>query len=378
MKIILATPVYPPEVSSLATYIKQLALKLRDKHEVTIVAYASTSERIDGTTLRTVSKQRQLPFRLLKYFITLYKASRGADVIYVQNAMVAGLPAVFVGKLRQIKVVLKFVGDEAWEHAIRAGQTKKNLEEFFAKPDGGLRTQIRIAIQGFVLRNANVVLAPSSYLRDVIAKKYRLKNERVFVNYDAAIIDPTAPFPAIRKPHQVVVSSDGSESTGLEKIIHAVAILKKKYSDLHTIIIGDQPKAEIKNLAAELGLADWIQFTGYISRTEISHIQKSSEVCVLNSNYELLPNAVLTSFSAGTPVITVDVSGVNEVVKNNVSGLIVPTKNEADYEVALAAAVGKIFDNKVLRVNLVTEGEIILKEKFSWEAHLKTLLGFFA
>lgn len=378
MKIILATPVYPPEISSLATYVKQLALKLRDKHDVTIVAYASTSERIEGTTLRTVSKQRQLPFRLLKYFITLYKASRGADVIYVQNAVVAGLPAVLVGKLRKIKVVLKFVGDEAWEHANRTGNTKKNLEEFFAKPDGGLRTQIRMVIQGFVLRNANTVTTPSSYLRDLIVKKYQLKNERVFVNYDAAIIDPVAPFPAIRKPHQIVVTSGGSESTGLDKIIHAVAILKKKYSDLQVIIIGDQPKGEIKNLAAELGLTDCIQFTGYISRTEISHIQKSSEVCVLNSNYELLPNTVLTSFSASTPIISADISGVNEVVKDSVSGLIVPTKKEADCETTLAVAIGRIFDDKALQAKLVNEGEKILKEKFSWDAHLKTLLGFFA
>ena len=130
MRIVLATPVYPPEFGGPATYTKGLALKLRDEHEVVIVAYASTSEIIPGTTLFVASKQHPLPLRILKFTFDLFRASRGADVIYVQNAMAAGLPAVIVGMIRRIPVILKFVGDEAWERASQQRRTKKRLEEF--------------------------------------------------------------------------------------------------------------------------------------------------------------------------------------------------------------------------------------------------------
>ena len=132
MKIVLATPLYPPEIGGPATYTKELAERLRDAHDITIVAYASTSENITGVKLLTVSKRRPLGVRLPKFFWTLMRASRGADVIYVQNAVAAGLPAVIVGKLLRIPVVLKFVGDESWERAAQLRQTTKHLEEFLA------------------------------------------------------------------------------------------------------------------------------------------------------------------------------------------------------------------------------------------------------
>ncbi|MEK7126065.1 MAG: glycosyltransferase, partial [Patescibacteria group bacterium] len=201
MKIILATPVYPPEFGGPATYTKGLAIKLRDEHEVIIVAYASTSEPIPGTTLFVASKRRPLPLRLLKFTFDLFRASRGADVIYVQNAMAAGLPAVLVGMVRRIPVVLKFVGDEAWERASQQGNTEKRLEEFLAAPEGGWSTVLRMMIQGFVLRHADIVTTPSVYLRNAIVRTYGIKNERAVVNYNAAVIDAEAVFSATPVPH---------------------------------------------------------------------------------------------------------------------------------------------------------------------------------
>ena len=74
MRIVLATPVYPPEIGGPATYTKELALRLRDEHEIIIVAYASTSEIIPGTTLFIASKRRPLPLRFFKYTVDLFRA----------------------------------------------------------------------------------------------------------------------------------------------------------------------------------------------------------------------------------------------------------------------------------------------------------------
>ncbi len=374
MKIILATPVYPPEIGGPATYTKELALRLRDTHEIVIVAYASTSERIKGTTLFIASKRRPLPLRLLKYTSDLYQASRGADVIYVQNAMAAGFPAILVGMVRQIPVVLKFVGDEAWERASQERRTKKRLEEFLANPDGGWRTYIRMAIQGFVLRHADIVTTPSLYLRDAIVRTYKIKNERAVVNYNAAEKDAAAPFSATPIPHQIVTTARLVEWKGLDGIIRAVALLKKKYPDVRAVIAGDGPEeAKLKALVHELGIADRIVFPGRVSRAETWHLRKSSEVYVLNSTYEGLPHTVLTSFAARIPTVATDIPGTNEAVYHDVSGLLVPAGDNQ----ALVDAIARLFDNPALRAKLVEGAEKVLNEKFSWNAHLKTLLGFF-
>lgn len=374
MKIILATPVYPPEIGGPATYTKELALRLRDKHEIVIVAYASTSEIIPGTTLFIASKRRPLPLRILKYATDLFIASKNADVIYVQNALAAGLPAVIVGLLRKIPVVLKFVGDEAWERASQERKTKKRLEEFLENPDGGFGSTVRMIIQGFVLRHANIVTTPSSYLRDAIVGTYKIKNNRAVVNYNASEKEAGAPFPATSVPHQIVATARLVEWKGLDGIVRAVAILRKKYPDVRAVIAGDGPEeGKLKALAKELRVADRITFTGRISRAETWHLRKSSEVYVLNSTYEGLPHTALTSFAARIPMVATDIPGTNEAVYNEKSGLLVTAGDDQ----ALADAIARLFDDSALRARLVDGAEKILNEKFSWDAHIKTLFGFF-
>lgn len=365
---------YPPEIGGPATYTKEIAERLRDTHTISIVAYASTSQRIDGTTLYTVSKRRPLPIRLVKYSITLFKAARGADVIYVQNAMAAGLPAVLVGRMRHIPVVLKFVGDEAWERASQERKTKKRLEEFLAAPEGGFGTRVRMMIQGFVLRRASIVTTPSAYLRDAIVRTYGIKENRAVVNYNAAEKDAEAPFSATVVQHQIVTTARLVEWKGLDGIIRAVALLQKKFPDVRAVIAGDGPEEErLKALARELNVADRISFPGRVSRAETWHLRKSSEVYVLNSTYEGLPHTVLTSFAARIPTVATDIPGTNEAVYNEKSGLLVPAGDNQ----ALADAIARLFNDPALCTKLVEGADRILVEKFSWDTHLKTLFGFF-
>ncbi|OGG93605.1 hypothetical protein A2609_00380 [Candidatus Kaiserbacteria bacterium RIFOXYD1_FULL_47_14] len=374
MKIVLATPVYPPEIGGPATYTKELAVRLRDTHEIVIVAYASTSEIIPGTTLFIASKRRPLPLRLLKFTIDLFRASHGADVIYVQNALAAGLPAAIVSMVRGIPLVLKFVGDEAWERASQERKTRKRLEEFLASPEGGWQTSFRMMIQRFVLRHANIVTTPSVYLRDAIVRTYGIKKERAVVNYNAAEKNAEASFSATPVPHQIVATARLVEWKGLDGIIRAVAILKKQFPDVRAVIAGDGPEEErLKALARELTVADCVVFPGRVSRAETWHLRKSSEVYVLNSLYEGLPHTVLTSFAARIPTVATDISGTNEAVYHEKSGLLVSVGDDQ----ALADAIARLFNDFELRTRVVAGADKILAEKFSWETHLATLLGFF-
>src|SRR6266481_7181776 len=134
MKIVLATPIYPPEVGGPATYTKELAKHLGDTNELIVVAYTDSKEVFPNTTLVAVSKRSRLPVRLIKYFFAVLKASKNADVVYVQNAMASGLPVALASIFSGKPFVLKFVGDEAWERATQHKLTEKRLEEFLTHP----------------------------------------------------------------------------------------------------------------------------------------------------------------------------------------------------------------------------------------------------
>lgn len=112
MKIVITTPLYPPDVAEPAPYVKELAMRLRDTDEVTIIAYNHIPEKIPGVKIVTIQKQFPMPIRLLTFTIALFKLSKEADVIYSQNGQSTELPLSIVSLLRNKPFVLR-LGDEA-------------------------------------------------------------------------------------------------------------------------------------------------------------------------------------------------------------------------------------------------------------------------
>jgi glycosyltransferase involved in cell wall biosynthesis len=372
VKIILATPAYPPEVSDAALYTKELATRLRDAHEVTIVAYASTSEEVVGTNLSTASKRRPLLLRLLKYTLLLFKESRGLDVLYAHNSLATGLPAVLVSKFRGIPLVITFVGDEAWLRARQEKRTTKNLRAFFTNPEGGWRTFVRMRLQGFVLRQADMVMMPSHHLSKMLIAEYRVSPKRTIVNYEPPRRPEKIPFTAQKVPHTILTTSRSLEGEGIDDIIYAMAELVNEFPDVKLLVAGDaQEEDQLHQLVKELNLEKHVAFLGRVSRAETWYVRTCAEVYVLSTATEGIPYSVLTSFSAQVPVIASNTPVIHEVVTDGVSGLLVPIHDRG----AMAHALAQIFRDVSLRTRLIQGGGDVLRDKFSWETHLTTLLS---
>ena len=375
MKIVLATPIYPPEIGGPATYVRELATRLAKAEQITIVAFADVGEVVDGVKLVLIGKKSGLLSRLTAFFFALLKEAKGANVIYVQNAVAAGLPAVLAGALLKKPVVLKFVGDEAWERAAGAGKTQKTLEQFLAAPEGGVKTSIFIAIQKFVLTHASVVVPPSQFLGNILTQYYGVSPTRVLVNYNAFEDPIPNETPTNRQPQQILSVSRLVSWKRVDGIINAFKILKNTFSGATLVIAGVGPEeASLKKLAQESGLDQSVRFVGRLSHEQVLELEKESDVMVLNSTYEGLPHIVLEGFAARTPVIATDIPGTREAVMHEKSGILVPKGDDA----TLAVAIERVFNDAALREKIVVGGLLILKEKFSWEQHLTTLLAVFA
>lgn len=376
-KILLATPIYPPEIGGPATYTKELIEKLKNDFEITVLTYGdkNKSPLFDGSTLHIIDKNKSMPVRLMLYTIKLLSLARKVDVIYVQNAVAAGLPVAIASKILGKPFILKFVGDEAWERATQRKETTKFLEDFLNAPEGGTWIKMLRTIQGFVLRRASIVTTPSAYLGELLVKNYGVKKERMITNYNASETeDRELPFTPEKKSHQIVATARLTKWKGVDGILEAVKILKDKYADVSFVVAGDGPELEnLQKQAKDLGVAEYVKFLGRVSREETYKLRKESTVYVLNSTYEGLPHTALTSFQAQIPIVATDTPGTNEAVYNDVSGLLVPMNDS----VKLAEAISRLFDDAALRDKLVAGGTKILHEKFSWESHIKNLKTFF-
>ncbi len=372
-KVLLATPLYPPEIGGPATYTKELSARL-EGHAITILAYADNAETQPKTELHTVSKRQPLLVRLIRFFFAALTLVKKNDVIYVQNAMAAGLPVMLACALRGRPYIVKFVGDEAWERARQHRATEERLEEFLTKPAGSLRIRVMMRIQGVVLRRAAFVVTPSAYLADEIEKHYGVQRERLVVNYNAAEEGNFSPFTASPQAHQIAATARLVAWKGVDGIIRATAKLIPSFPDIRLVIAGDGPEEDrLKELARNLHAEDHVTFLGQVSRAETWHLRKNSGVYVLNSTYEGLPHTALTSFAARIPLIATNIPGTNEAVIHEKTGLLVKPSDDD----ALAAAIQRIFTDAPLRERLVRGAAAFLEEKFSWGAHLALLEKLF-
>jgi glycosyltransferase involved in cell wall biosynthesis len=96
----------------------------------------------------------------------------------------------------------------------------------------------------------------------------------------------------------------------------------REVQDARFVMVGDgilRPAAE--RLAAELGIADRIRFTGWWD--DVVGLLDAARVSVLSSRHEGLPRAAVESLAAGVPVVATAVDGTPEVVHDGVNGFLV-------------------------------------------------------
>lgn len=97
MKIVIGTPLYPPDIAQPAPYVKELGNRLAQAgHSIVIVAYAHLPEKIPGVKIIAINKNQPLFVRLSAYTKKLWNEVKKADVVYIQNGASVELPAFLI------------------------------------------------------------------------------------------------------------------------------------------------------------------------------------------------------------------------------------------------------------------------------------------
>ncbi|WP_040714136.1 glycosyltransferase family 4 protein [Paenibacillus curdlanolyticus] len=123
---------------------------------------------------------------------------------------------------------------------------------------------------------------------------------------------------------------------GLDVLLKACAILKQKGYPFVLHIIGDGPiRAELEQLAVDLGLYDEIIFYGYMLHPE--EFMPFFDVFVLPSRAESFGSVFAEAALCLLALIGTNVGGISEQIENEVNGLLVPPEHPE----ALAEAMEK-------------------------------------
>lgn len=159
------------------------------------------------------------------------------------------------------------------------------------------------------------------------------------------------------EPFSVFLSQGNYPIKGLHYMLEAMPEILEKYPQACVYVAGDvitsyqSLKDKIKissygkyclDLIKKNRLEDKVHFVGRLNATEMCDRYLKSHVFVSPSSIENSPNSVGEAMLLGMPVVSSDVGGVANMLKNGEEGILYPYRQVQ----ALAAAVCHVFENK--------------------------------
>lgn len=124
------------------------------------------------------------------------------------------------------------------------------------------------------------------------------------------------------------------EKKGMETGMRAFALLRRHAPQAVWHIVGDGPlRPRLESLRAELELGDSVVMHGALPREQVSrlleeaHLFLAPSVTAADGDQEGTPVAIMEAMASGLPVVSTLHSGIPELVKHGVTGLLVPERD---------------------------------------------------
>jgi glycosyltransferase involved in cell wall biosynthesis len=214
------------------------------------------------------------------------------------------------------------------------------------------------------LKRADRLVAVSRYTADSVTKLLGAKyNPEVIYNpVDTVYFQPLPQAAGIERHSILTVGRIGSdtEHKGYDMLLKALAILRRRRPEMP--------------LAAQLGVADRVEFTGPVSRSQLAHHYGScdlfafpSKVMEKGSEYigEGFGVVNIEAAACGRPVLTSTHGGCPETIIPDVTGILVDPMREE----AIADGIESMFRRAPSeRDQMGQRGRRFVEETFSYEA----------
>ncbi|HPL95295.1 MAG TPA: glycosyltransferase family 4 protein [bacterium] len=373
-KIFIAAEIFPPAIGGPATYALELSNALQQHNfKVRILCYGRPDKTVlnPGIKINWVSNNWPLFIKYFLYFKKLFCFSLRYRTIYAMGPVASGLPAFLVKKITGKKLIVKVVGDYAWERAFNSGQTKFLLDDFLNQDKQSSKISYLQKIERLVCYSADLVITPSEYLKEVV-KKWGITAEKIKVIYNAFFIRPAnpnlTPGQKTEKKKGLIVSIGRLVPwKGFNVLIKIMPDLLKREPNFNLKIFGDGPEKEkLYQLIKELNLNEKVTIEK-LDHDELMRQLIVADMFVLNTGYEGLSHSILEAFAANLPVITTSVGGNLELIKNNENGLIIEYNNKEELKESIFTLYQKPdlcqkFINNSKNILIKFDPEKIIKE----------------
>jgi glycosyltransferase involved in cell wall biosynthesis len=230
----------------------------------------------------------------------------------------------------------------------------------FIEPKNRWRKRVYQGLEQWLLRDTDCLITVSHALAKHCGSRLDVSEEKIRIIHNGVAL-PREPFTVTDARKFLGVASDrfviGTISRliyekGVSFLLDAFHTLLRCGYDMDLVIIGDGPERDkLERMAARIDTKGRIRFLGHVP--DAVRFLRGFDLCVIPSLQEGFGLVAAESMLAGVPLIATFVGGLEEVVQDGETGLLVQPGDAC----ALAKAVERMYMDPPLKRQLAMKGK---------------------
>lgn len=151
------------------------------------------------------------------------------------------------------------------------------------------------------------------------------------------------------------------EQKNFTDLVQAADLLRRNRSDFQLVIAGEGPQLEaVRAQVVQNGLEKHVLLPGNL--LNLGHVMQAADIFAMSSLWEGLPLVLLEAMAAGLPAVGYNIAGIEEIVTDEVQGLIVPTGDVA----GLATSLEKLLADPNRRMIMGAAARELVADRFNF------------
>lgn len=327
-------------------------------------------ENIDGIEVRRIEPTGWLT---REFWAALQRGPR-PDLIHIQHLRNKfAFQAAYYARRENIPYVVTPIGPLHDQYLSRDRDRPLDAEPLYhnliwssrdivnrAARDGRVKRHVENYFMHYPVHHASAVIACSEHER-AIWSHLHIESETIPLWVDVPFISGLrgAKYPEEFSRPVILFVGQFKYRKGFDVLARAMPDVLQNFSEATFLFVGHSPihRRELETIARENGTSDRMKIMERVSEEDKVRLYNSAAVYVLPTRYEGFGLPPLEAMAASCPVIASDIPVVDEVVRHEYNGLLVPRDDPA----ALAKAITRLLHDEVLRACLVQNGLDTLK-----------------
>jgi glycosyltransferase involved in cell wall biosynthesis len=324
----------------------------RDYFEPLVVSFRDgrLKKELDSLKIKTfiVNKDRPFDLPFLYRLIRLVRQFK-PDLVHCRNGIPAISYGVLAGRVNDIPIISSIHGRSHY-----------------------INTSFKTKIWFRIMRMSSLIITVTNSIKEEVAQIGKVDRNRIRVIYNG--IEKNGVFKEINredfgyKEDDFIIGTVGSlrKIKGHRYLMEAMPLVLKHMPNAKLVLIGDGAERDnLEQLSRELNIEDKVRFLGY--RKDAKKLIGIFDVFILPSLSEGFPNVLLEAMVNKKPIIATTVGGVEEIVRDYHSALLIEKEN-AQF---ITEKIIEIKNNPTLGKRLAENAYIDVQNKFSLEKFVK-------